>query len=45
MTVLPVRRAPIEGPPASAIGKLNGEMIVQTPKGLSTDRLSSAGDN
>ena len=43
--MLPVRRAPIEGPPASAIGKLKGEMIAHTPYGLKTDRLSSAGDN
>ena len=30
-TVLPATRAPPAGPPARAIGKLNGEMTAHTP--------------
>jgi hypothetical protein len=44
-TVLPPRSAPLEGPPASAIGKLNGEMITHTPYGRSTSRLVSEADS
>ncbi len=36
-TVLPVISAPIDGPAASAIGKLKGDTTAHTPYGRSTD--------
>jgi hypothetical protein len=43
--VLPAIIAPPAGPPASAIGKLNGLMTANTPYGRSTDRVRSAADS
>ena len=44
-TVLPAIIAPPAGPPASAIGKLNGLMTPKTPYGRRTDRVFSADDS
>ncbi len=43
-TVLPAIIAPPAGPPASAIGKLNGLMTPKTPYGRRTERVRSVGD-
>ena len=44
-TVLPVIRAPDDGPPASANGKLNGEITAHTPWGRITETLVSPSES
>src|SRR5688572_15026177 len=44
-TVLPAIMAPADGPPASAIGKLNGLITANTPYGRRIDRVLSAADS
>ena len=44
-TVLPAISAPDAGPPARAMGKLNGLMTAHTPCGLRMDRVCSSGES